>query len=129
MKNTIKNKAPRQRKPAERSLAVVIRPSAGQPLALVRITQGKEVKHYWVEAVPSDWGRAFKVQRPGHEDGRCTTYNVCLEENGQADSCDCPGNTFGGKCRHVSALRVLDSLGQLPAEDGYKPDGNSFIPF
>ena len=110
-------------------VAVVIAPSPGQPDLYVRITQDGDPVHYWVSARPSDWGRAFKVERPGHEHGHHVGYDCCLEENGQADSCTCPGNTYGGFCKHVDALRALDQAGLLPAADGYKPGHDSFIPF
>ncbi len=111
---------PRTRRQHKRSVCVVIAPSAAQPDLYVRITQDDVPSHYWISAVSSDYGRAFKVEHVGHEGG--PSYDVCLEENGQADSCTCKGNTFGNWCRHTEALRALDKAGRLPKPDGYKPD-------
>jgi len=126
MKNTPK-RAPRQRKARERSVKVLIAPSPGQNDLYIRITQDDKPAHYWVSAFPSDWGRAFRVERSGQE-GK-DVYDVCLEENDQADSCTCPGNTYGGYCKHVDALRALDAAGALPRPDGYKPDSQHQMPF
>lgn len=124
---TAATRKPRQRRPHERSVRVLIRPSPGQPSLYVRLTQDGEAAHYWIDALPSDWGRAFRVEKPGHEGTE--SYDVCLEENGQADSCTCPGNTYGGYCKHVDCLRALDARSGLPVADGYKPDSQHGIPF
>src|SRR5262245_22689643 len=92
-----KARKPRQRRPHERSVAVVIRPSAGQPDAYVRITQDGEASHSWLSALPSDFGRAFRLAKPGHEG--TDSYDVLLDAAG--DSCTCPGHTYGGFCKHV----------------------------
>jgi hypothetical protein len=125
MVKTTKSCKTRQRRQHERSVAVLIRPSEGQPSAYVRITQDGEPAHYWVDAVPADWGKAFKVAKPGHEGEE--TYDVLLD--GDKDSCTCPGHTYHGYCKHVDGLRALDAAGQLPRPDGYKPDSQHQLPF
>src|SRR5262245_24436246 len=126
MSKTNRTPRPRQRRQHERSVKILIRPSPDQPSLYVRLTQDGKPAHYWIDAVPSDWGRAFRVEKPGHEGTE--SYDVCLEENGQADSCTCPGNTYGGYCKHVDSLRALDKVGQLPRPYGYKPDSQHQIP-
>src|SRR5262245_13837932 len=105
---------PRAKKPVQRTLEVLIRPGAGQPALLLRITVDGEVFHYWVDATASDYGRAFLVSRPGHEcsgDQDRDAYDVLLDT---VDSCTCPGHTYVGRCKHVDALRALDARGALP---------------
>jgi hypothetical protein len=102
---------PRQRRPHERSVRVVITPCPGQPLTLVRITQDDKPAHYWVEPRMSDWGLAYRLEKAGEEGD--DVYDVLLE-NEQDGSCTCPGHTFGGYCKHVDALRALVTAGQLP---------------
>jgi hypothetical protein len=128
VKMSTKSRAARQRRPHERTVKVQIAPSPGQPDAYVRLTVDGEEFFYWVSALPSDYGRAFRVQKPGHQDPDCTAYEVMLDHEG-GDSCSCPGHTYGGYCKHLDCLRALDRAGQLPQADGYKPGHDSFIPF
>jgi hypothetical protein len=118
---------PRQRRPHERSVVIVIRPSEGQPDAYLRLTVDGVEPHYWLGALPSDYGRAFRLSKPGHEDPACTGYDVLLDTVG--DSCTCPGHTYHNHCKHVDGLRALEAAGQLPAADGYKPGPDTQLPF
>jgi hypothetical protein len=68
---------PRQRRPHERSVAVLIRPSADQPDLYIRIRQDDAEAHYWIVARPSDYGRSFAVEKPGHEGAE--VYDVLLD--------------------------------------------------
>jgi hypothetical protein len=123
-------KASRQRRPHTRSVKVLIPPSPEQPAAYVRITQDGEEAHYWVDAIPADFGKGFKLSKPGHEggaDAESGDYHVLLD--GNASSCTCPAGTYHGYCKHVDGLRALDAAGKLPRADGYKPGHDSFIPF
>src|SRR4051794_29663275 len=96
-------KAP-QRRPHERSVKVLITPLPEQPLTLIRITQDGEQAHYWVSPLRSDWGLAYRLEKPGHEGD--DVYDVLIE-NAQDASCTCPGHIYGGYCKHVDALRSL----------------------
>ncbi len=131
MSNTTKVRKPRQRGLHERSVKVLIRPSAGQPDFFVRITQDSEPAHYWVSALASDFGRAFRLEKPGSEG--TDVYDVCLDECASADSCTCKGNTYGGYCKHLDAVRALLAAGDVPDDPkltAYKPAGHdNGIPF
>ena len=70
-----------------------------------------ETATYSVCEFPVGWpGRGFSVKKAGGD----THYNVFLSLHGpEADSCDCKGATYGGKCRHMAAVRTLISNGWL----------------
>src|SRR5262249_6271716 len=99
----VKPRKPPARRPHERSVKVITPPCPGQPLTLIRIMQDDKPAHYWVSPLASDWGMAYRLEKPGHEGD--DVYDVLLEVEG--DSCTCPGHTYGGYCRHVDALRAL----------------------
>jgi hypothetical protein len=101
---------PRQRRPHERSVRVLITPCPGQPDIFIRVTQDGEHAHYWVHPMQSDFGLAYKVEKPGFEGS--DEYDVLLEIEG--DSCTCKGHTYCGYCKHVDALRALHTQGRLP---------------
>ncbi|HYT90290.1 MAG TPA: hypothetical protein VEL76_16400 [Gemmataceae bacterium] len=110
MVTATKTRKPRQRRQHERSVTVLIRPTAGQPDTLIRITQDSESAHYWLSTLPSDFGRAFRLEKPGTEGDE--VYDVLLDDQG-GDSCTCPGHTYGGFCRHVDSLRALHTADKL----------------
>jgi hypothetical protein len=91
-------------------VAVLVPPSPGQALTLVRITQDGEQFHYWVEPLPSDFGLAYRLEKPGTEG--TDVYDVLLDAAG--DSCTCKGHTYGGYCKHVDGARALLKAGKLP---------------
>jgi len=108
---TAKTRKPRQRRPHERSVKVLITPCPGQPSLYIRITQDGEAAHYWVDPMPSDWGIAYRLEKPGFEG--TDTYDVLLE-NEQDGSCTCKAGTYHGFCKHQEALRALYRAGRLP---------------
>src|SRR5262245_42455607 len=114
MKTPSETRKPRTKKPSPRSVKLLIRPSAGQPSRLVRITQGDEAAHYWLDFLPSDFGVAFRMMRVGHEatglEGR-DDYDVLID--GPASSCSCPGGIYRCACRHLDAVKALIHAGQL----------------
>src|SRR5215468_1931796 len=111
----MKPKQPRQRRPHERSVRVIIPELPQERLTLIRITQDGEAKHYWLSPQKSDYGLSYRLERPGHEvePDEDDTYEVLLWEQG-GDSCSCKGFTYGNFCRHVDCLKKLLSLGCLP---------------
>ncbi len=125
-------KASPKRRQHVRSAKVIIAPSEGQPLALVRITQDGEPAHYWLGALPSDFGRAYRLERQGLEGE--SVYDVLLGDGIDSfDICTCPGHTYGGYCKHVDCCRALLAAGKLPDDPrlaAYKPAGHDHgIPF
>jgi hypothetical protein len=101
---------PRTRRTHNRSVAILIRPTAGQPAMLIRITQDDKAAHYWLTEARADFGRYFKLEKPGHEGTE--SYDVHLDAV-MGDSCNCPGHTFGNFCKHVDAVNALLRVHQL----------------
>jgi hypothetical protein len=66
-----------------------------------------KVKSYEVTPLASDFGRAFTVR--SRVEGR--EYSVLID--GHRSTCDCPGHTFTGGCKHLSALLSLIREGRL----------------
>jgi hypothetical protein len=66
-------------------------------------------RHYYVRAIPSDFGRAFRWEKFSVEGGE--TYHVCLD--GETASCECKGFERWGRCKHVSCALALIASGKL----------------
>jgi hypothetical protein len=100
-------------------------PATKRPVeaSLVRLDDGRLVlqlregvrrlrqTYYHLEPLPSDFGRAFRVQKFASCGGDGTAYAVCLQDG--ADLCDCKGRLAHGHCRHISSLRSLVERGEL----------------
>ena len=90
-----------------RTLRIVSRSRAG---VLVKIATARTSDLYLVRAIPCDiGGEGFAF---GKVDGDKPTCHHVRLEDGRA-SCDCPGFTFRGGCKHASALPVLRKLGHI----------------
>jgi len=78
-----------------------------------RITEGKAVDTYYFAPIPSDFGRAFTVEKLGEEieDAPLASYAVCL--NGEHSLCHCDGFNYRSYCRHISGLATLIAEGRL----------------
>lgn len=74
--------------------------------------QRRETSRYWIDAIPSDWGRAFLVEKQGDGSQPNEEYHVLIE-NAQDGSCECLGFLRWGHCKHLAAVRKLLELGQL----------------
>lgn len=96
---------PRQRVKPERRAQVV---RGGNRTTLSLSINGVETLYY-LEAVPSDFGTAFRLTKvKGEWDGLRRLdepYDVLLA--GHESSCTCKGNTYRGHCKHVDALTTL----------------------
>ncbi len=106
------NAPARQRKPRAkpaRSVGVAVTPSAVNPYHVIRVTEGKQLDHYAVTPIPSDWGTAFEVVKLGAEQEE--PYHVNLA--GADSTCDCKGHLRWGHCRHAEALAALKAAGRL----------------
>jgi hypothetical protein len=76
---------------------------------VIRITVGTEAKHYFLTALPCDFGLGFQLEGFEHEGG--PQYAVCLD--GDKTSCECPGFLRWHRCKHVEGLRALVAAGRL----------------
>jgi hypothetical protein len=86
-------------------------PAPERPFGLLRLALGPEVCCYFIEPVPSDFGRAFSVTKLEAAD-EVPVYHVLLD--GRRSSCDCLGHQRHGHCKHLDALCMLVEQGQLP---------------
>ncbi len=111
-----KTRKPRQRRPHERSVKILLPalPAAGLGLVLARITQDGESQSYWIKPMPSDWGIAYHLEKDGADPAaEDASYDVLLE-NAQDGSCSCNGFTYGGYCKHFDCVKTLHTRGLLP---------------
>jgi hypothetical protein len=74
---------------------------------LLTVGTAPKVKSYEVRPLASDFGRAFTVR--SRVEGR--EYSVLID--GHNSTCDCPGHTFTGGCKHLSGLLTLIAEGRL----------------
>lgn len=99
----------KSRKPAKPVARTIRKTAPGQ----VVITVGGLGDSYGLAEVPCGGafdGRGFVVEKFGSADG---PYHVFLSRSGQDDTCDCPGGTYRGRCKHMHGLRKLLELGKL----------------
>jgi hypothetical protein len=80
---------------------------------MLDIREDDNLTCFWLYAVPSDFGLAFRLekyehQRRGEDDA---AYNVLLD--GERSTCECKGFLRWGHCRHVEALTALRQAGKL----------------
>jgi hypothetical protein len=88
-------------KPA-RSIRLFSKPGPGRVGSLA-ITVGNKTETYWLEALASDWGRAFRLTK--WSDG--TSYETCLDNQTGHHLCDCKGHERWGHCKHQEGLLAL----------------------
>jgi hypothetical protein len=97
-----------RKKPA-RSIRLVLPPNGEGRNGVVKITVGKESQDYFLSAIPSDWGRAFVLEKVGDPEGTAYSVNV----NADAPLCDCKGHARWHRCKHVEGLAALVAAGRL----------------
>ncbi len=98
------------RKPVERFLSFI--PLAGGRSALI-LHVGKLTQGYWISEVGSAiGGRGFELEKVPTREGVKEVYHVHVSADGA--SCDCPGGTYHGHCKHANAIRKLMERGTLP---------------
>lgn len=103
--NTI-TKAHKPRPRPSRRAEMILRPER-QVHGAVKIALARLERCYVLTPIASDFGRAFQMENMG-----CTiTYNVLLDGNNT--SCDCPGRTYTGHCKHLDTVRELVAAGKL----------------
>src|SRR5262249_38739916 len=108
MVNATQNKAPRQpRKRPERFVKLI---GKGKDTMLVirtvRPRAGDRIDAYALEPFASHGGRGLLLHKPDK-----TSYAVYLA--GADSVCDCKGFEAHNHCKHVEALRALESAGRL----------------
>jgi CHAD domain-containing protein len=100
-------------------------PATKRPIeaSLIRLDDGRLVlqlregvrrlrqTYYHLDPLPSDFGRAFRLQKFASCGGDGRHYDVCLQDG--ADRCCCLGHEAHGRCRHVSSLRDLVGRAEL----------------
>jgi hypothetical protein len=101
-------------KPVERSVRLTLAPCLTGP-GVLDIRVGKDEASYYLTPLPSDFGRAFRLDKFGIDGGEC--YHVNLDtaaSPGQAKhSCECKGWLRWNRCKHVEGLLALVGRGKL----------------
>jgi hypothetical protein len=92
----------------DRKAAVLVWSVTG--VGLVRVTESGKDTHYHLTELASGFpGRAFKVEKHGHEEE--SSYDVVV--NGKQSSCECLGFLRHRHCRHCEFLVALVGTGKL----------------
>jgi hypothetical protein len=84
-------------------LSVLLERDFTSRYSLLHLTLGKEEHHYYLSELPSDFGRAFRLDKFYSQGGG--RYDVLIE--GAYGSCECLGFLRHGHCKHVDGLRQL----------------------
>jgi hypothetical protein len=100
----------KDRKPVARSIRLSLAPFEGNP-GIVTIQVGKEVNDYFLLPVPSDFGRAFRLEKFTGE--LAETYHVNIDIVDGKNLCECKGALRWGHCKHTDGLAALVKAGQL----------------
>ncbi len=100
--------------------------SCGVSGSRLTITLGKLCVDYLVEALASDFGRAFRLHKlvpvvddHGTRFAEAEVYDVLLD--GARPSCECLGFLHHGKCKHIDAATALLAAGKLPPAPASAP--------
>jgi hypothetical protein len=109
MSTTTSARKPRQRRPHTRSVAILAEPTPVNPAAFIRLTRDGKAFYYWLTKRPSDFGRAFRLEKSSIDGSE--GYDLLFDSDG--DSCTCPGHTYGGYCKHLDCVRALLAAGKL----------------
>jgi hypothetical protein len=111
MTTTTATALPRQRKPRpkpERRYHITPEPWGERVLTIV---VGKLVRCYYLSAVPSDFGRGFRLEKLGIDGGN--VYHLHLGHDG-TKMCECRGHLrWGTDCKHILTVLDLIADGQL----------------
>jgi hypothetical protein len=80
------------------------------------LTVGKLTNAYKLEALESDFGKAYKLTKADNGSGETESYDVCLMPAGRSICC-CKGHLAhahkGTVCKHIAALGVLTKQGKI----------------
>jgi hypothetical protein len=95
-------------------------PSSDEAILTIAMThrpteKGRQVNDYYIRPIPSDFGRAFLVEKFLIQDGtdpEAREYHVLLDV--ERSSCDCRGFLRWGKpCKHLLSVEELVAAGRL----------------
>ena len=107
---TVRTRKPRPKPERRVRLAVALNDEGKN--GLLCITVGKSLDTYYLNAIPSDWGVAFSVEKIGGTEGE---YHVNLDPEGRTCS-SVWAIPDGGRCKHADAMQTLMQLGKLPVK-------------
>jgi hypothetical protein len=109
--NATQTSKTRTRKPIEKHARIS---TAVNGCFAVELTVGTSRTAYYLQPLPSDFGRAFRLTKfagtPG-TDKEAAAYEVCLD--GPGSQCSCKGYLRHGRCKHVAGLLALVAAGKL----------------
>lgn len=91
-----------------RTVRLVVTPIEGAH-GFIEITSGKKATGYFLDAIPADFGRGFRLEKD--DDDGCEVYHVNI--NAIHGHCDCLGNEAHGHCKHVDGIKALLKAGKL----------------
>jgi hypothetical protein len=100
-------KAPKAPKPATRLVNLHV--PLGGSWGVLTISIDRAETLYYVRKIPSDFGDGFELHKFAIFGGE--QYHVHLSDEGH--TCDCPGGTYHGHCKHADALAALRDHGKL----------------
>jgi hypothetical protein len=100
---------PKATKPPPEVTALASPPDA-EGRQLIVLSVGRETDAYDCKPFPADFGPAFRVLKLTNRKKDEGDYAVSLHGH---CSCSCPGHTYHGYCRHVAAMLLLWSRGEL----------------
>lgn len=106
----------RRRTPTTRLIHVLSRFESGT--LLVEIEDRRPTTsvrtHYYVSAIPADFGRGYRFEKFACQGGE--VYAVNVGDAGEPASCECLGHLRHGHktvCRHVAAAKALVEAGKV----------------
>ena len=89
--------------------AAFTRADPGMPVIVsLRDSKRGPTTDYWVEHLPSDFGRAMRFRKFNSDEN----YDVLLD--GGNYSCECMGFLHHGHCKHVETARLMIVAGAEP---------------
>src|SRR5262245_39920716 len=92
--------SPVRKSKVSRSVSLLLRSTeAGDP-HVGSLTVGKETAEYYVHPVPSEWGKAFKVEKLADN---AEVYHVMLD--GAQSTCECKGYLRWNRCKHRDGIQ------------------------
>lgn len=107
------NTLPRSKPAVKPSRLLTYHPELG--ILILTVTTGRKVEKfgYFVDAIPSDFGRAFRLIKTPVAGVPSVTYHVNIGGDGHGPSCECKGFLRWGSCKHTESLATLVAAGRI----------------